>query len=358
MTIHLISDNLSIDTSKFLADYTNELFTSKVKFQRVSKIINHIDYWTWEDVFAVGRAVKSQKTRLEGEDFFVVLTSGANEHNWFSAFDTEDPSVGFLQTTGWEKYGLNRTEYAVAYHLITLITAMKFFGNDSNPYSFYHDRSVGCMFDFTGFKEDVIYKLKSAHICPICINSIAKRSAGNIQSFAFIKSVKNLLENVRDNLFQVEWSVFFQNHDYSLTVNEDLTLDLKINGEQITLPISRGREAAIFMMLLKYENGLSYEDFQNPKFKKEYLTFYHRYFVKNDSLETLIKQADLEIQQKTYKSNLHTIISKIKKKMNETLKHYPDVQKQLLIQSGEGLITIPINRQRLISRVPELSLAG
>lgn len=99
-------------------------------------------------------------------------------------------------------------------------------------------------------------------------------------------------------MFSVDWNLFVEQYNYKLEINEDLGLDLKINGERIHLPISKGREAAVFMMILKYENGLSYEDFEKPQFRREYLTFYHRYFVNNDTLETLMKQAGLEIERK------------------------------------------------------------
>lgn len=358
MTIHLISDQSSQSVAEFLIEYSSRFFSSKVVFSKVNQAVNDQADWTWEELFSIGKGAQIQQAKVASDDFFVVLVAGENEHNWFAAFDDQNPSVAFLQTTSWERYELNHPKYAIAFHLVTLITAMKFFGHESNPYSFFHDKSVGCMFDFTGFKEEVIYKLKSAHICPACIQSIAKRSAGNPNSFSFVKSVKDLMENVRDNLFRVEWNVFFDEYDYQLIVNEDLTLDLKINEEQIHLPISKGREAAVFMMILKHENGLSYKDFEKPQFKREYLALYHRYFVKNDSLEALIKQADIEIEQKTYQSNLQAIISKVRRKLTQKLKQYPDIQKQLLIQTGEAGLTIPINRKRLVPKVPELLKVG
>ena len=358
MTIHLIPDHLSVASSAFLVDYVSKFFSYSVKIKVLDKPIDHMECWSWDNLFAVGRAIKSQKKRVDGEDFFVVLTTGKNEYNWFCSFDINDPSVGFLQTTGWEKYGLIRPEYAVAYHLVSLITVMKFFGSDPNPYKIYHHKGLGCMFDFTGNKEEVIYKLKSAHICPDCVHSIAKHSNGNSQAFAFIKGVKDLLESVRNQLFQVDWSVFFKTYDYQLVVNEDLSLELKVEEEIIPLPISKGREAAVFMMLLKYENGLSYGDFQKPQFKKEYISFYHRYFVHNASLESLIKQADMEIEQKTYRKNLHATISKIKRKLTATLKQYPEIQKQVMIQTSGGNLVIPINRASLDPKVPELEVVG
>jgi hypothetical protein len=356
MTIHLISDQASAAMCNFLVDYVGKFLTAKIKIKASEQQLIHQDFWTWDELFDLGKELKYSDKKPCSQDFYVSLVDGQNEHNWFAAFDPEEPSVGFLQTSGWEDFDLKQPKFAVAYHLVTLVTAMKFFGNDPEPYSFYHDQSVGCMFDFTGYKEEVIYKLKSAHICPDCIQSIAKKSAGNPQAFTFMKSVKELLESVRDNLFRVEWGVFFQHYTYTLVVKEDLALELQINGEQIALPISKGRESAMFIMLLKHENGLSYDDFEKPQFKREYLSIYHRYFVRNDSLETLIKQADVEIQHKTYKGNLQSLISKIKSKLTSTLKQYPEIQKQLLIKKvAKRAMIVPINRQMLDgSRVPEL----
>lgn len=347
MTIHLISDRSSHLISDFLIEYCTGFFSNQIKFTQTKQLNDYQSHWDWNKLFSVGNEVKSNQKIVSEDEFFVVLAK-ENERNWFASFDTKNPSVGFIQTKGWEKYGLNHPKYAIAYHLVGLVTVMRFLGHEPNPLSFFHGKSLGCMFDFTGFKEEVIYKLKSAHICPTCIQSIAKRSAGNSNSFAFIKSVKDLMENVRDQLFKVEWNLFLGQYDYQLIVNEDLTLDLKINDQQLPLHISKGRQAALYAMLLKYENGLSYKDFEKPQLKKEYLKLYHRYFVRNATLETLLKQADAEIQQKTYQSNLHSLICKIKQKLTKSLKQYPEIQKQLLIQSGDGPIIIPIDRQKLI----------
>lgn len=350
MTIHLISDRSSHLISDFLMEYCSGFFSDQIKFKQTKQSVDYQSYWDWNKLFSVGNEVKSNQKTGSSYEFFVVLAK-ENEQNWFASFDTKNPSVGFLQTTGWEKYGLNNPQYAIAYHLLGLVTIMRFLGQEPNPLSFFHGKSKGCMFDFTDFKEEVIFKLKSAHICPTCIESIAKRSAGNPNLFSFFKSVKDLMENVRDNLFSVEWNRFFDEFDYQLIVNEDLTMDLKINQEQISLPISKGREAALYMTILNHENGVSYQDFEKPQLKKEYLRLYHRYFVRNATLEALIKQADAEIQQKTYKSNLLSTISKIRQKLNKTLKQYPEIQKQLQIQSGVGRITIPMNREKLICRL-------
>jgi hypothetical protein len=358
MTIHLICDASSLPTAQFLTTYIPKFFLGNLKVQLHSQRLDPCKYWTWTDLFVVGKAIKSSKKVNSKNDFFILLIAGENEYNWFSAYDESDPTVAFIQTTGWEFCNISKPNYAVAYHLITILTAMKFHGDNPTPYDFYHSQSVGCMFDFTGFKQDVIYKLKSAHICPSCVKSIAMRAPQQARAFAYLKSVKDLLEDVRDHLFKIEWDVFFKNYDYRLQVKEDLSLVLEVDGEHIPVPISRGRETAIFIMLLKYQNGLTYRDFEKPRFKKEYIALYHRYFVNNSTFSSLMKQADLEIEQKTYKNNLQINISRIKKKLAKTLKQYPSIQDSLLIQNKKGQMIIPINRTRLVSSVPELQNVG
>jgi hypothetical protein len=85
---------------------------------------------------------------------------------------------------------------------------------------------------------------------------------------------------------------------------------------------------------------------------------YYRYFANSGSYDSMMKQADSEIEQNTYKSNLYATICKIKTKLSNTLKQYPDIKKQLLIQGGKGPLTIPINRKRVHSSLPELQLVG
>ena len=358
MTIYLIADEQTFPQVEIIFHYLDKKLPNHVKVRIFQYIENQSDIWTWDGLFSVGKNAKQVINQPDEENYFVFLYHGLNIYNWFASYDLEDSSIGFLQCSDWDKVGVAKPKFAIIYHLLAIVTAMKFFGDDKEPFEFYHEKSIGCMFDLTQNKEEVIYKLKSADICPSCVKKIAAKSMGEIHSFSFMKSVKEILEEVRDNLFRVEWNVFFDEYDYQLIVNEDLTLDLKINEEQIHLPISKGREAAVFMMILKHENGLSYKDFEKPQFKREYLALYHRYFVKNDSLEALIKQADIEIEQKTYQSNLQAIISKVRRKLTQKLKQYPDIQKQLLIQTSEAGLTIPINRKRLVPKVPELLKVG
>jgi len=356
MTIHLIPDYLSIATSKFLVDYVSKFFSSGVTFKVIDQPIDHMECWSWDNLFAVGKAVKMQEKRVEGEDFFVVLVAGENDHNWFASFDTEDSSVGFLQTTGWEMHKLNHPEFAMAYHLVTLITAMRFFGNESNPYSFYHSRSVGCMFDFTGFKKEVIYKLKSGHICTTCIEKLAKSARNKGEALAYVIGLKLAIEDIREKLLEVDLSSYFGKSSYQVVIKEDLSLVVTIEGKEIPISIGKGRETSIFMMLLKYRQGLTYDDFKKPRFLKEYLDLYHKYYVNKGSKESLLRQSEGEIEKGTFKGNMQSTICKMKARLKDSLVLYPEIQDQLRIQAGKGPIMVPIDRKYLVNHNADFTL--
>jgi len=347
MTINLISDRPSLSILNFLLGYLPEFFSKNVHFNPIQPILEPKDLWTWEDLFSAGKNARSLQNKAAADDYYIVLFSGENEHNWFASFDNTDHRIGFVQVSGWKNYGITHGHYAVAYHLVAILTAMKFFGDKKDAYSFYHNTTQGCMFDFTGVKEEVSFKLKSAHICKQCLTSMAKKANGSTNDLLFLRGVKKVLEGVRESLFEVNWATFFKTFEYKLHIKDDLTMELEVDRIKIPIPLGRGRESVIFMMLLKYKDGLSYKDFEKPKILKEYQTLYHRYFVNNSDLKVLIKQSYSEIEKKTYRANLQSMISKMKKKLEKTLVHYPEIQKELVIQGGKGPLVIPINRNLL-----------
>ena len=356
MTIHLLSDQVSMPYANFLLSFLPSYFTNKIKFAVVAPDIESKNYWTWVELFLIAKKEKIQSIQVSDQDYFIVLANGDNEHNWFAAFDDQDPSVGFVQTSGWEKYEIKSVNHAIAYHLLTVVTAMMFFGDEENNYSFYHDRSVGCMFDFTGFKSEVIHKLKSAHICPSCMQKLALKSKNKSEALAYLTGVSAVMEEVREKLYKVDLGTIFGKRNYNLIIKEDLSLVLNMEEEEVALPIAKGRETVIFMMLLKYRKGLSYEDFMKPKFLNEYLDLYLKYYVSNCSKESLLRQSKAEMEKGTFKSNLHSSVSKMKTKLRGALKHYKDVNKELEIQSSNGRMIIRINPKYLVNKNRDIDL--
>jgi hypothetical protein len=347
MNIYLIADEVSTVLIKPLVAYIQPFFSGRVKFHNRYYSGEAKSFWTWKDLFAVGHHESASSFLPPSEHYFFFLFFGTNEFNWFGSLNQDEPNVGFLQTKGWENFGFTDPLYPLAYHLMTLVTAMKFFGKDQNL-DFYHEVSKGCMFDFTGIREEVRYKLQSAHICPECLGNIALRAAADrLDAMDYVKRLLSLFGSVRDYMFPIDLQEFFGELDYQLVIEQDTSMILVVDKYRITLPISNGKEKALYITLLKHENGLTYKDFERETILLEYLRIYFNYFVNQGSFESLHRQAKQQIADKTFRKQLEPLISRMRKKFQDTLAAYPHISQALSIHSRQGKLLVPLQRKRL-----------
>ncbi|AFL83738.1 hypothetical protein Belba_1101 [Belliella baltica DSM 15883] len=351
MKVYLIYDHPSSLLANALQAYLSPLFSKSCEFTLCANRETARENWTWDELFDVSYKEQSLGNKEAKESYFIFLFQGKNEGNWFASFDHHRPSLGFVQTSGWELYQLSNPLYAIAYHLLTLLTAMKFFGNEESPNTFYHGKSIGCMFDFTGFKSEVIYKLQSAYICKDCLESIKQRAPEKVEALNYLQGVTDAFLSIRHNLFQVDLKSLFGNLAYKLHVNERMTFGLEIEGKWINLPISKGREATLYMLLLHNQRGLRYIDFKKEAVLEDYLSLYFRYFVSKGSYEELYRQAKQQIKDHTFRKSLEPLISRMRKKLAEALLNYPEIKEQLYIQNQDGLMYIPLNRKFLVHNI-------
>jgi hypothetical protein len=355
MNIYLITDEISAFISEPLIAYLQPIMSDRVAFhtRQYSGIVK--SFWEWEDLFAVGHQEKAKSLLPPGEHYFIFLYYGANEHNWFGSLNQDEPNVGFLQSFGWEKFDFNDPIYPIAYHLMTLVTAMKFFGQEPNI-DFYHGVSKGCMFDFAGIREEVRYKLQSGQICPECLGKIAQRANDRAEAMDYVHRLLSLFKSVKENMFSIELEQYFGELDYRLLIEPDTSLVLEVDNRRIPLQISSGKEKAIFMTILKYQSGLTYKDFEREEILKEYLWLYYRYFINQGSYESLYRQAKQLIADRTFKKQLEPLICRIRKKLQAALSAYPQIFEAVTIKSSQGSLLVPIQRRRLQNNLSNYKL--
>ncbi|MCH6198632.1 hypothetical protein MMU07_03505 [Aquiflexum sp. LQ15W] len=346
MNIYLISDDASAVLMQPLVAYIQPFFSTSVRFHIRPYTGELKSYWTWEELFAVGHREKVGSLLPPGEHYFFFLFHGSNEFNWFGSLNPEEPNVGFLQSRGWENFGFSDPVYPLAYHLMTLVTAMKFFGRDHNL-DFYHEVSRGCMFDFTEVRAEVRFKLQSAHVCPECLSKIAGNTSDRLATMDYVQRLLSLFRSVRDYMFPIDLQEYFGELDYRLVIEQDAALVLLVENHKITLPISNGKEKALFITLLKHENGLTYKDFERDSVLKEFLLVYYNYFVNQGSFDSLYRQAKQQIEDRTFRKQLEPLISRMRKKLQETLAAYPHISEALSIHSRQGTLLVPLQRKRL-----------
>jgi hypothetical protein len=344
--IHLISDARSAALTASLVSFLQTLLAPRVSFKIHEYEGEDQSFWTWEELFAVGSDTK--KRHLPGKELqcFIFLCHGHNEYNWFGSVSPEDSSLAFLQTFGWEELGFQNSLFPIAYHLMALVTGMKFFSAHVME-DVYHEVSRGCMFDFTGNKEEVQLKLQSAGICPECLSKMAQNASDKAEAMDYVQRLLSVFRLVKDRLFAVDLHQYFGNLEYKLVLSHGASIQLKIDNRSIELPLSRGKEKALFLMLLKYENGLSYKDFEKEAILREFLTIYYRHFVNQGSFESIYRQAKQQIEDGSFRKQLEPVISRMRKKLQHSLAAYPKIMEALTIQSRQGALVIPIQRMRV-----------
>lgn len=347
MTVHLIADQKTATLTTSIIQFFTPYFNHVITFIQEDQLVLERPYWTWDQLFDVGK--KRKLINNQEDHYYVFLFDGQNEHNWFASLDYSDRQVAFVQCSYWEDLDISKPKYAIAYHLITIITMMRYFKHEKSPSDIYHNRSIGCMFDFTGIKSEVIYKLKSAHTCQDCIQKIADQPFNKTETLAYLTSLKQVLEAVKDEMFRINWHQIFGDVDFKFIVTEDMNMSIQVDKKLVPVDISNGREKALFIMLLKYKNGLSYADFEKERYLKEYLGIYLRNFVSQSSMKDLYLQAKNEIERKTFRKNLHALKSKINRKLNASISNYPEIQKQLMISYSGNNNIIPLCEKKLES---------
>jgi hypothetical protein len=353
--LHLIADRHSLSFSRDLIQYLQP-YLGRISNMHLHEWEGDTQvYWTWEELFFAGKAYKDYIHYLgtdHEENYFVFLFYGINNMNWFASFNPDEGNVGFIQCSGWNLLDIYTPLYPVAYHLGALLAIMKFHGNNED-FSFYHTKSRGCMLDFTSNKEEVIYKLQSAHICKDCITEISQKSINRAASIEFLTALLSLFQSVKENLFTIDIQQYFGNLEYKLIVGNDASLFIKLEEDRkIELPLSNGWEKALYMTLLQYPKGLRFQDFKKEDVLRDYLVIYFRYFSGRDSMDSLYRQAETQIEGKTFQKNLYSIKNKVKKKINKALSAYPEISSALNIElKNDGRMIIPVDRNRIESHI-------
>ncbi|WP_154859174.1 hypothetical protein [Cyclobacterium xiamenense] len=339
--VYLLSDASTESLAGQIVEFLAPFFEGTAELRRIEAVIPYREYWTWKDLFAVGRDCKGDAQVGNEERCYLFLVGGSNENNWFASFDSDDPSVAFVQCSGWEQFDLPDPTYAVAYHVLAMVTAMRYFSSKS-PSERYHFPSIGCMFDFTIDKSEVLFKLKSADICQNCVQEIAITAGDKAGAMAYLMATKASMEAIKQELFPADWGEIFGVLAYDLCINEELDFRLCFGQVKLLLPISNGYEKVFYLMLLKYREGLSYQQLMEDAKLQEFIEIYFKFFASTGSLDELRKRLLDERSTGKLRSRLMTLKSRMAKKMTQVLKNYPEIRDQLSIRNRKKVFSISV----------------
>lgn len=211
------------------------------------------------------------KEGISENDFIVLLTEHSNEFGWFTAGDPKGQRNLFVHTAFWEHYTGSDHRYPVAYHIAAAVLKRLTFSNYSDLNAHLHQEARGCINDFCAEKKKVSLKLRTADICPACMNLMDERNVDR----AVIRQVLAIIEGIRNQmLFKNRWKL------------DPKPVKLQVKGEnkRIIFPELGNLEVkltplekTLFLLFLNHPEGIRLVDLSDfrPELKMIYRGLYN-----------------------------------------------------------------------------------
>jgi hypothetical protein len=258
--------------------------------------------FSWQKLFERSNKVRKTESIPELEASYLI-TDKENELNYFSAFDPNKPTNGFIQASDWDLFIDSPAAYPIAYQVIATFLQSHMFKSMEEVQLYTHQKPIGCLNDYCQDKSQVLLKLRTADICKNCMNILKNRVESSI-----LKHAIDLMESLRLKM------KFVQNIDDEQTRLKITNKQLQFIGTFGTITISLApMEMAIYKLFLNHKDGIRFADLIDNDKKEEFLNNY-RELSPNLTYDACLKT--IEKYVRTWEDNsMSERISKIRKKI-------------------------------------------
>jgi hypothetical protein len=185
---------------------------------------------------------------IPNDEFVILLTEVSNTNNWFASLDEKMPFNGFIHTADWNHFIKCQDSFPIAFEVIALVLQKHMFNDYNEARSSVHMDPIGCVNDLCLEKKNIILKLRTADICPECMNKVRGKL-----SIAEIQHALNIMESLRVKM------LFSQNFKQNVPLSK-LVIDSK---HRIFLPDFgnieiklRPLEKALYRLYLDHTEGI------------------------------------------------------------------------------------------------------
>lgn len=205
---------------------------------------------TWESLFGRCNAFR-EENEVPDHDFVVILTTLDNELNWFSAPDPSGRRNLFVQVAHWGYFTGTDPRAPVTYQIATLVLKMLVYREPADLQAAMHLQPTGCMMDFCGDRRDVMFKLRTADICPTCLATIRASGADS----ALVNQVFTLMEQIRRQLlFRERFAITLQPSRMEIRGNQHRIFLTDLGDLEIHLtPL----EKTVYLLFLRHPEGIA-----------------------------------------------------------------------------------------------------
>ncbi len=224
---------------------------------------------TWRQLFDACNKYR-RKNNIADVDHVILLTSTANESNWFGAAD-EHANNYFIHTVHWSDFfgsGVD-DKYPLAYEVVSWVLRRQMFSSARQGHESYHAEPRGCMMDFCKNKLEIILKMRTGDICSSCMNRIKERDVSRTlltQIFQFYDEVSRFLKwRERAAFMHQPGRIEFRGAMQKIYLTDFGGLEIKLN------PMQR----ALYILFMRHHEGIELTSIQDHRAELErlYSTF-------------------------------------------------------------------------------------
>ena len=174
-----------------IQDDTDDMFDEKER-----KPINKYHFLSFSQLYDICENYR-KKHNIDTNDHVFLLSGANNYQNWFSNMDHERNNY-FVQVTEWELFFGAELEvsFILCYQVMAWLLKRKLFSSETEVMDAVHKKAKGCMMDFCENKRDITLKIRTADLCPDCLNIIKSKDV----PLNFLNQVFTLWEEIRKNI--------------------------------------------------------------------------------------------------------------------------------------------------------------
>ncbi|WP_062542441.1 hypothetical protein [Rufibacter tibetensis] len=265
----------------------------------------------WQDLFDLCTIYRGSNNIPE-EDYVIFLTPIPNPNYWFCSFADQSKDI-FIHTDEWGNYLPCSSAYPIAYLIVSQVLQKLFYGTVGRKLERSHEEPRGCMNDFCREKAQILFKLRTADICPDCIDEMMGAGVrGDIINQAIV-----LFELARkEMLFRQR----FRQLPSRMHITSANVIHL-VDYQNKVIDLSP-LEKTVYFLLLKYPEGIVLAD--REQYREDIALIYSRlnvYAPKGESLDDYDpKFAErVNLLANRFDNSLNEKISRIKKRFEDEL---------------------------------------
>ena len=273
---------------------------------------------TWQELF---RQCENYRTlhSVPSDDHVILLTNIGNDKNWFGSID-ESLKNYFIHTENWSHYFQNQIDvrFPIAYEVIVWLLRGVIYSSRYELQQHLHTRSIGCFMDYCENKKEIILKMRTADICPSCLDHINQKDLPS----NFVNQILDTMDGIRNNLIfrervrimrrpsQIQVEGFMK----KIYLTDFGNLEVRLNP----------KERSLYLLYLNHPEGISLPELYDHR--GELLTIYQRLSGResNEDMQRTIQSLVNPIES-DINVNLSRIRKKFKDAVGEELLHFYDI---------------------------------